>query len=120
MPVLPGNVAGAEVSEMSQFGQLTNSIFGALIDALIFEIKSERNRKRERRNRGADCLGDNDEKSLLFYKQVSFLTPKIRPKLYFFQNAHVDTKRFRCCLNDRKILNKNFLNLTFRTELEAV
>ena len=40
MPVFTLNVAGAEVRDESViFGQLSNSIFGALIDALIFEIK---------------------------------------------------------------------------------
>ena len=133
------NVAGAEVRDESViFGQSTNSNFGALIDALIFEIKKWAEKylkKRERRNR--DCLADNEEKFTPFLHKGNFLfffNLKIRPKLAFFKQRifsiltgqanqhhredHVDAKKsnFWAVLMMEKFrikLISHFLNLTF-------
>ena len=118
--------------ESVTFGQLTSSFFGALIDALIFEIKSERkSTEREKEEIAAPTVSPTTMRkrnSLDFYTKVNFwfFDPKIRPKLAFFQNAHFQhfdrssqsappwrpcwckKIKFLSCFDDRKILINNF------------
>ena len=122
--------------ESVTFGQLTNSIFGALIDALNFWDKkwAEKYRKRKEEIAAPTVSPTTMRKrnSLDFYTKVNFwfFDPKIRPKLLFFQNAHFqhfdrssqsaplwrpywcEKSNISSCFNDRKISNK-FRTLTF-------